>query len=484
MQPHLTHGSVALIAGFALAFSACHTRPDPQPPTHANSAPAPAALPAESAGRESAAAALAPHWLRDPLRAAFDRAGARRTEWVECVLAAPTDMREDVCFLVAHMPRVDLASLDRSFVIENVRLAREAWRDAPWGGFRPTNHRGEGTTWTDSIPDEVYRNAVLPYANLNEKRENWRAEFAVRVRPLIAGCKTPGEAALAINAKLFDLVKVQYHATKTPKPDQSPSESITARYASCTGLSILLVDACRAVGIPARTVGTPQWVIPKGDANGNHGGNHTWVEIWDGQWHVLGAAEVSPLDQVWFSGNAAMAIGRAGERRHGIYAAVWEPRGSMTNAGDPPSAGSVEMTTSATASLTNDATRGEIRHSTKTLTFPLVWDETIDWVNAEDVTASYADRREVTVSVVDVSVRSRGKATAHRLVFRQNGRLIADVAVMGARSLMLSGGQKYEVDVFEIGDTAERIDHHPKFSHRTIMVPKEVGAGVVVEVGR
>ena len=29
--------------------------------------------------------------------------------------------------------------------------------------------------------------------------------------------------------------------------------------ATCTGLSILLVDACRSVGVPARIAGTPLW---------------------------------------------------------------------------------------------------------------------------------------------------------------------------------------------------------------------------------
>jgi transglutaminase-like putative cysteine protease len=43
-------------------------------------------------------------------------------------------------------------------------------------------------------------------------------------------------------------------------PDQtpeimSPGQVLAARHASCTGLSIFLVLACRAVGIPARVAG-------------------------------------------------------------------------------------------------------------------------------------------------------------------------------------------------------------------------------------
>ena len=47
-------------------------------------------------------------------------------------------------------------------------------------------------------------------------------------------------------------------------------------YASCTGVSILYIDALRTLGIPARLVGTPGW-------NGNvANGNHNWVEVWLG----------------------------------------------------------------------------------------------------------------------------------------------------------------------------------------------------------
>merc|ERR1711879_1101771 len=52
--------------------------------------------------------------------------------------------------------------------------------------------------------------------------------------------------------------------------------TITFGYASCTGVSILFVDALRSVGVPARLVGTPAW-------NGKpERGNHNWVEIWLG----------------------------------------------------------------------------------------------------------------------------------------------------------------------------------------------------------
>src|SRR5262249_39184729 len=116
----------------------------------------------------------------------------------------------------------------------------------------------------------------------------------------------------ALNKAVFEKTGVRYHPTKRPKPDQSPYESIDAQFASCTGLSIMLVDACRAVGVPARVVGT-QWT--------NTAGNHTWIEVWDRQWNFLGAAEPGPLNHTWFEGNAKAADGTKPDKK--IYAASW-----------------------------------------------------------------------------------------------------------------------------------------------------------------
>jgi len=57
-----------------------------------------------------------------------------------------------------------------------------------------------------------------------------------------------------------------------------PMSIINFGYASCTGVSILYVDALRSVGIPARVAGTPAWngVTPSLDVN------HNWVEVYLG----------------------------------------------------------------------------------------------------------------------------------------------------------------------------------------------------------
>jgi len=182
----------------------------------------------------------------------------------------------------------------------------------------------------------------LPYACLNEARDGSRETLRAKSLPLVAGCRTPAEAAQRLNEKLFPLVHVRY-STERKRPDQAPLETIASGKATCSGLSILLVDACRSVGVPARVAGTPLWA--------NLTGNHTWVEIWDGDWHFVGAAEpdAKGLDHAWFMDNASHALPDVPE--HAIYASSFAKTG---------------------------------------LAFPLVWAPGIHWVPAVNVTRRYA----------------------------------------------------------------------------------------------
>jgi poly(3-hydroxybutyrate) depolymerase len=229
----------------------------------------------------------------------LQNAGENRSEILKALESCPDSQRASMEFLVEHMPEQDLRSLSADFLLENVRLAHEAKETSPW-----------------EIPDELFLNDVLPYANIDETREAWRQSMRNRALKITQGCKTPGEAAEQLNKTLFQMVGVKY-STKRKKANQSPSESIEQGLASCTGLSILLVDACRSVNVPARIVGVPSWTTKRG--------NHTWVEVWDGaRWRFTGAAEYDPqgLDRGWFVGDAAKADKTS--KWHSIYAVSFQ----------------------------------------------------------------------------------------------------------------------------------------------------------------
>jgi len=211
-----------------------------------------------------------------------------------------------VSFLIENMPERDRESVSAELLITHARLSRKVMAEVPWGR---------------TVPEEVFLNYVLPYAQADERREDWRGGFYKDLLPLVSDCGTSSDAAQLLNRTIFTKYSVVY-SSKRPKACQSPSESIAAGMASCTGLSIMLADACRAVGVPARIVGIPRW--PDGR------GNHTWVEIWDsGEWHFTGAAEPDKrgLDRGWFVKRAATAD--RDSRLSSIYAASFRKTGTM-----------------------------------------------------------------------------------------------------------------------------------------------------------
>ena len=228
---------------------------------------------------------------------ALAKAGDNRKELERALAETAGEERRGMEFLIANMPDSDLQSLSADFLLENSNLAWKARRELPWG---------------KQIPEAIFFNNVLPYANVDEKRDPWRKELLELCLPIAKECQTPAEAAQRLNVEVFPKLKLGY-STQRKAPNQSPRESIEQGKASCTGLSIVLSDACRSVCIPARLVGTPLWA--------NKRGNHTWVEIWDGDWHFTGACEPDKngLNRGWFIGDAAQA--KKDSFEHAIYAA-------------------------------------------------------------------------------------------------------------------------------------------------------------------
>ncbi|MBN8248618.1 MAG: hypothetical protein J0L84_14410 [Verrucomicrobia bacterium] len=255
-------------------------------------------------------------------------------------------------FLVEHMPAADRETLSASFLQENLDLAFQARREFSWAA---------------AVPEAVFLNDVLPYAVFDETRDPWRAELLALGRELVRGATNATEAVQALNRQVFHRVNVHYN-TGRKRPNQSLQESRALNKATCTGLSIILVEACRAVGIPARAVGTPLW------ANGR--GNHTWVEVWDGDWHFTGADEfdAAGLDRGWFVGDAAQA--KAEEPKHAIYATSWKRDG---------------------------------------LPFPMVWARGSQAVAAVNVTARYARAATATIPMAHLGVRLWDRPGGSRL---------------------------------------------------------------------
>lgn len=233
----------------------------------------------------------------------------------------PENQREGMAFLIGYMPKHDLDTLSTSILSESVEYAYKAREEFPW---------------VKSLPEDIFLNEVLPYASMDETRENWRKKFYEMLYPLVKDQQTIYQAIDTVNKALMNLVKVEYN-TKREKPNQSPSESIRQGMASCSGLSILLTDAFRAVGIPSRIAGTPMWVTREG--------NHNWSEVYaDGEWYFA-EYYFTPLNHSWFLEKAAKAD--ASDSTTWIYATSFRPTDisfPMVWAKDDKTVGGVDVT--------------------------------------------------------------------------------------------------------------------------------------------
>ncbi len=319
---------------------------------------------------------------RSGVMIALSRAGKNRSQLLATIRSAPKAHRKAVAFLIANMPERDLKSLSKDFLLENIEYAFKARKNAPW---------------SKQIPESLFYNDILPYASINERRDNWRKDFYERFSAIAWKCKSAGEAAKLLNKEVFKILDVKYHATKRSKPDQSPYESIEAKFASCTGLSVLLVDACRAVGIPARLAGIPLWKPDKDGKRPGIAGNHSWTEVWDGQWYHLGSAEPNELNKAWFTNKCSTAA----DHRvwfHRIYATSFRKTG---------------------------------------VSFPLVWDMSIQWVQATDVTLFYT-------SPCKAKVGFKGEGEKEITAYL-NGKVVAVGRGVKSARLSLAGGLTYDI---------------------------------------
>ena len=222
-------------------------------------------------------------------------ASERGEELRKLVAETPAEEQRDMAYLIVNMPEHDREGMDLELLKENVAYA---------------NIARNKYAWAKELPEDVYLCDVLPYAVVDEVRDSWRKDMYEMFAPAVDTCETMYDAICAVNANIPALTGVHYN-TKREKTNQSPSESIRQGMASCTGLSILLVDAYRAVGIPARFAGTASWH--------DNRGNHSWTEVWlDGEWRVTEYYFPSQLDHLWFMADAAKANGE--DRNYAIYA--------------------------------------------------------------------------------------------------------------------------------------------------------------------
>lgn len=300
-------------------------------------------------------------------------------------------------FLLTHMPRFDLHFLPGSVSVEgtsmlddNIAFALMAWN---------------ASSLQPRPPTQLAFAYLLPYSTYHESRSNWRPLFFAKYFRLAEKLSTSrqvvdaliGKGVQIMNWTAFSWPDFNGKATADNRyllgpfalgsapPVVAPTDFLAYGYGSCTAWSKFLVSALKAVGVPAREVGSPCWntgefsglasanpnvsACWQAGANGESGGkylnNHNWVEYWDNQgkdWHFLDVATSSSAEKSWFCGNFTQGCacgspaGRA-MQDHDILAPTWSLPGE-----DPEAHGGPVL----------DVATG-LRLSTGQAVSPLVW---------------------------------------------------------------------------------------------------------------
>jgi O-antigen ligase/tetratricopeptide (TPR) repeat protein len=214
---------------------------------------------------------------RGAVLGALQAMGSRSGPFIEMLQAAGPDERTGLAFLLANMPDRDVRTLDADYLAENIRLACLARRTVPLAS---------------GIPEDIFLEYVLPYAAADEPRDAWRADFYERFREAVASSSSVDEAVVRLNQEIIMQFRLVYADKHVRKPLFSPRQIIERGLVSCGEASLLLVDACRSVGIPARMAVLPRY-------RGRRGG-HIWVEVWDrDRWRHIAAYDLAYLDRTW-----------------------------------------------------------------------------------------------------------------------------------------------------------------------------------------
>lgn len=221
------------------------------------------------------------------------------------------------------------AGTDNDFQVAQAEewLTQHSYRPAPPEEYRQHNAffamraRREVPAVKD-VPEDLFQHEVLPYQHFDEPLDDWRGDFFTKLtaQPSVQQATSLKELAEAVIPLTFTSLgnKVEFKSNMTPQVMAPISETLAQGHASCTGMSILVANALRSVGVPARIAGVTEW-------NRKSGGNHNWVEAWLGDgWHFFDAVPTDKVtwDSAWFTDGTIQKAEAGGI--HGVYSPAWD----------------------------------------------------------------------------------------------------------------------------------------------------------------
>ena len=154
----------------------------------------------------------------------------------------------------------DIDVITADFLIENIDLAFESWRQKPWA---------------KQMSFKTFCHTVLPYRISNEPLDRWRKpcmQRSVDVPNKMQNLNNSSEAARLIQADVDQWIhfndKYYLHPT-----DQSYSQMCQSRQGRCEDITNMTTFAMRANAVATASDYTPAWA--------NRDNNHAWTAILD-----------------------------------------------------------------------------------------------------------------------------------------------------------------------------------------------------------
>lgn len=238
---------------------------------------------------------LIPAKYLESVQSSLHEAGENAPELINVMTKLTGRELEWACFLIGTMPFSDLISIKADYLLEHIHytsLARDKYR------------------WMQQIPEDVFLAYVLPFRMSSEPIVSHRKYFFEQLDPLINNNATIFEASYQANLWLGGEragARARVHFAPGEARNKSPFGTLLSGQGRCGELTIIVVAALRAVGIPARSVFTPYWVKCEN--------NHAWTEIWaEGKWYALASghpdiqsAMAATAGRTWFTEPAATA---------------------------------------------------------------------------------------------------------------------------------------------------------------------------------
>ena len=241
----------------------------------------PALEPSEPSDQAAALDLVDLQW-RPRVTRAFEIAGRNAAELSHALQTVDEAHRGDLVFLIVHMPEFDLATLTAKFLLKDLDSALQSRDLFPF---------------LEEVPDDIFRNYVLPYAQMDEHREDWRSSLRGMFAGSVQDAGSVEEVVLALKDDLFSRFGVSYE-DRPVRSVQSPAQSSQIGQVDCVGGSILFADTLRSLGIPSRIVVIPHWI--------DNVAGHAWNEVYvEGHWRSIGLADDSRFDESWFHEKAS-----------------------------------------------------------------------------------------------------------------------------------------------------------------------------------